>query len=175
MMKPIRILALAGALAAMLWGQQFKFNLDHLEAKASEKVDLSLDSNMLQFAAKFLEGKDPDEAKVKKLIAGIEGIYIRSFEFKEKGAYSSADLEQIRSQLKAPEWARIVGVKSNEDGENTEIWVRSQAGKMSGIAILAAEPRELTVVNLVGNIDLDSLAALGGHFGIPKVPPVKKK
>ena len=172
-MRPLPMVLLAAGLTTLLWGQQFKFNLEHLEAKASDKVDVSLDSNMLQFAAKFLEGKDPDEAKVKKLITGIEGIYIRSFEFKKDNEYSPADLEKIRSQLKAPEWARIVGVKSDED--NTEIWVRMEAGKMSGIAILAAEPRELTVVNLVGNIDLDSLAALGGHFGIPKLPAARKK
>ena len=48
-------------------------------------ADVSLNSNMLQFAAKFLDAKDPDEAKVKNLIVGIEGIYIRSFEFKKDG------------------------------------------------------------------------------------------
>ena len=127
---------------------------------------------MLQFAGKFFNGKDPDEVKVKKLIGGIEGIYIKSFEFKNEGAYLPADLEKVRSQLKAPEWSRIVGIKSGGESENIEVWVRNENGKVSGVAILASEPRELTVVNLVGNIDLDSLADLGGHFGIPKM---KKK
>ena len=121
---------------------------------------------------KFFNGKDPDEAKVKKLIGGIAGIYIKSFEFKNDGGYLPADLEKVRSQLKAPEWSRIVGVKSSGDSENIEIWVRNENGKVSGVAILASEPRQLTVVNLVGNVDLDSLADLGGHFGIPKM---KKK
>ena len=73
----------------------------------------------------------------------------------------------MRSQLKAPEWSRIIGVKSTEDNENIEVWVRNEKGKVSGVAILASEPRQLTVANLVGNIDLDSLADLGGHFGLP--------
>jgi hypothetical protein len=163
---------LGAALAATLWAQQFKFNLDHLASKASDSVDLSLNSSMLQFAGKFFDGKDPDEAKVKKLIGGIEGIYIKSFEFKNEGAYLPADLERVRSQLKAPEWSRIVGIKSSGESENIEVWVRNENGKVSGVAILASEPRQLTVVNLVGNIDLDSLADLGGHFGIPKM---KKK
>jgi hypothetical protein len=165
-------LALGGALAATLWAQQFKFNLDHLASKASDSVDLSLNSSMLQFAGKFFDGKDPDEVKVKKLIGGIEGIYIKSFQFKNDGAYLPADLEKVRSQLKAPEWSRIVGVKSGGDSENIEVWVRNENGKVSGVAILASEPRQLTVANLVGNIDLDSLADLGGHFGLPKM---KKK
>jgi hypothetical protein len=171
-MRPVLTLALGAALAATLWAQQFKFNLDHLASKASDSVDLSLNSSMLQFAGKFFDGKDPDEAKVKKLIGGIEGIYIKSFEFKNEGAYLPADLERVRSQLKAPEWSRIVGVKSSGESENIEVWVRNENGKVSGVAILASEPRQLTVVNLVGNIALDSLADLGGHFGIPKM---KKK
>ena len=168
-MRPILTLALGAALAATLWAQQFKFNLDHLASKASDSVDLSLNSSMLQFAGKFFDGKDPDEAKVKKLIGGIEGIYIKSFEFKNEGAYLPTDLERVRSQLKAPEWSRIVGIKSSGESENIEMWVRNENGKVSGVAILASEPRQLTVANLVGNIDLDSLADLGGHFGLPKM------
>ena len=171
-MKPVLTLVLGAALTATLWAQQFKFNLDHLASKASDSVDLSLNSSMLQFAGKFFDGKDPDEVKVKKLIGGIAGIYIKSFEFKNEGAYLPADLERVRSQLKAPEWSRIVGIKSSGESENIEVWVRNENGKVSGVAILASEPRQLTVVNLVGNIDLDSLADLGGHFGIPKM---KKK
>jgi len=175
-MRPGRSLASAAVAAAgvaALWGQQFQFNLDHLKDKATDHVEVSLNSNTLQFAAKFMDGKDPDEAKVKKLLSGIEGIYIRSYEFKTAGAWSPADLDKVRNQLKTPEWSKIVGVKSNEDGENIEIWLRTEKGKVSGVAILASEPRQLTVANLVGNIDLESVADLGGHFGLPKVP--KKK
>jgi hypothetical protein len=171
-MRPVRTLALAAALSATLWGQQFQFNLEHLASKATDSVDLSLNTSMLQFAGKFLNGKDPDEAKVKKLIGGIEGIYVKSFEFQKDGAYTPADLDKVRNQLKAPEWSRIVGVKSSGESENIEVWVRMEKGKVSGVAILSSGPRELTVANLIGNIDLDSLADLGGNFGLPKM---KKK
>jgi Domain of unknown function (DUF4252) len=174
-MTPIRCLTLAAALAAALWGQQFKFNLDHLDGKASEKVDVSLNANMLQFAAKFLDTKDPEEAQVKKIITGIEGIYIRSFEFKKEGEYAPSDIDQVRNQLKAPEWSRIFGIRNSDDKENIEVWVRSTAGKVAGIAILSSDPKRLTVANLVGNVDIDSIAALGGHFGLPKMDADKKK
>jgi len=180
-MRQLRTLALAGVLAAALWGQQFKFNLDHLDGKASEKVDVSLNANMLQFAAKFLDTKDPDEAQVKRIIGGLEGIYIRSFEFKKEGVYSPADLDRVRSQLKAPEWSRIFGIRNSDDRDNTEVWVRTTSGKVSGIAILSSNPKELTVANLVGNVDIDSIAALGGRFGLPKLekkdnsPKVERK
>jgi len=38
-----------------------------------------------------------------------------------------------------------------------------------GLVILSAEPKELTVVNIVGPINLDQLSDLGGHLGIPPV------
>jgi len=37
------------------------------------------------------------------------------------------------------------------------------------MAILTAEPRELTVVNIVGQIDMDKLGELSGKFGVPSV------
>ena len=169
------MLALGAALAATVWGQQFKFNLEHLASKASDSVDVSLDSSLLQFAAKFFNGKDPDEAKVKKLLAGITGIYVKSFEFQHDGGYLPADLEKVRSQLKAPEWSRIISVKSSGDNENIEIWVRNENGKVSGVAILASEPRQLTVANLVGNVDLESLSDLGGHFSLPEPAQSEEK
>jgi hypothetical protein len=158
-----------------LWAQQFKLNLDHLASKASNVVDVSLNKEMIQFAGKFLSSKDPDEAKAKALIGGLEGIYIKSFEFGRNGEWSQSDLDQVRNQLKAPEWGRIVGIKSAEDSENVEVWVRTESGKVTGVAILATDPREFTAVNIVGNISLDSLADLGGQFGIPKLRRAPKK
>jgi hypothetical protein len=174
-MKPFRALVLAGCVAALANAQQFQFNLDHLAAKASETVDISLNGSMLQLGAKFLDPKDPDQDKVKKLIGGLEGVYVKSFEFQKAGEWTPADLEAIRKQLKAPEWSKIVGVKSTAEGETDEIYLRSQNGKITGVAILAAEPKELTVVNIAGPVDLDSLAELGGHYHIPKVDVGKQK
>ena len=165
-MMRIGILVLA---CGALWAQQFKFNLDHLAAKAREAVDLSLSKDLLQLGAKFLSSKDPDEAKVRALINGLEGIYVKSFEFDREGAWNQADLDQVKNQLKTPEWSRIVGVRSAEDNENVEVHVRRESGKVTGVAILATGPREFTVVNIVGNVDLESLAAMGGQFGIPKL------
>ncbi|MEO8595658.1 MAG: DUF4252 domain-containing protein [Candidatus Solibacter sp.] len=169
--RPMKLLptaVLLASLSATLWAQQFQFNLDHLKDKASESADIALNADTLGIAARFLDSKDPDEAKVKKLILGIEGIYIKHFEFKSSGAWSATDLDRVRVQLKGPEWSRIVGVKSG-DSENIEVWMRTEKGKVSGVAILASEPRQLTVANLVGNIDIESLAELGGHFGLPKL------
>ena len=47
--------------------------------------------------------------------------------------------------------------------------------KVAGLLVLSAEPRELTIVNLVGPVDVEKLADLEGHFGIPRMRHDSKK
>lgn len=157
--------------------QELKFpsSFDKLAAKAVETVNITLDASMLQMAGSFLAGKEPQQEKIKKLISGLKGIYVKSFEFAKEGEYSKADVEAIESQLKGPGWSQIVDVKSKKEGETAGIYVKKDDGQIVGMTILSAEPKELTVVNIVGPIDLNDLASLGGHFGIPTVPDVSMK
>jgi hypothetical protein len=163
---------IALALASALSAQQFPMQIDRLAAQASNKVDLSLSGPLLQFAAKFLDDKDPDEGKVRKLIVGLDGIYVKCYSFKTPNTWTDADLETIRRHLRAPEWSRIINF-SGDDGSG-EIYVRSVDKKPTGVAILATEPKQLTIVNIAGSIDLASLSELGGHFNIPKIPEKKE-
>lgn len=174
-MKLVRMLGLACLAAGILFAQQFKFELADLAAKASDTIDVSLSGSLLKLGARFLDNNDPDQAKVKQMIAGIDGIYVRHFEFKTDGTWTQADLESVRSQLIAPEWSRLVGWKSAEEGETAEVYLRLEGSKMTGLAILATEPRQFTVVNIVGPIDLEALAQLGGHFNVPKLKSDKPK
>jgi hypothetical protein len=145
---------------------QLQINLDGLAEKAKESVDITLDSNTLQLAGKFLSSpKKTGDAAVQKLISGLKAIVVKNFEFAQEGQYRQEDLQPIRAQLRAPAWSRIVSSKSG--GESNEIYTKSEQGQIVGLAILAAEPKELTVVYIDGAIDLGSLSELGGRFGIP--------
>jgi hypothetical protein len=156
---------------APLGAQEIKLppSLDRLAAKAREVVDVTMDANLLQLASRFLSDKNADDAQVKKLIGGLKGIYVRSFEFEKPGEYQDSDLDAVRTQLHAPAWSRIVGVRSRKSGENSEVYVKTENGKIGGLAILVTEPKQLTIVNIEGSIDPDQLNELGGHFGIPKI------
>jgi hypothetical protein len=60
-------------------------------------------------------------------------------------------------------------VKTAASGfELVQIYGWREGNQSGGLAILVAEPRELTIVNIVGSIDIDRLAELEGQFGIPK-------
>lgn len=154
--------------------QDARLKLEHLEklsAKAAEVTNVTLDGTLLQLAAKFvdMDKDDPEGGQVKDLIRKLKGIYVKSFEFEKPNEYSAADVEEIRTQLAAPGWSKIVENRDKRSNETNEIYVMKDAhDNIAGVAILVAEPKELTVVNLVGPVDLDKLSALDGKFGIPE-------
>jgi len=143
-------------------------NLDKLSSKAAEVNDVTLDGAMLELAGKFIQADgDPESAQLKDILKGLKGIYVKNFEFDGPNQYSQADVEAIRAQLTAPGWQRIVESRSQHAKEHDEIFIMKQGDAITGLAILVAEPTELTVVNIVGPIDINKLATLEGHFGIP--------
>jgi hypothetical protein len=142
--------------------------LEKLADKAAEVNDVTLDGALLHLATSILsKSDDPDAAQVIEVIKGLKGIYIKSFEFDEPNQYSQADVEAIRSQLNGPHWQRIVTSHTKRSGEKDEVYLFKKGDKIGGVVVLVAEAKELTVVNIVGSIDVDKLDKLGGHFGIP--------
>jgi hypothetical protein len=150
-------------------------NLDHLAKKATESVDLSLDTSLLSLAARFLDDDDGDEESVKALIGGLKGIYVRSFEFDVDRAYAAADIEPIRKQLAGGGWTRLVGVRSQRESADVDVFIALEGNKVQGLAIVAAGARELAIINIVGAVDLDRLRKLEGQLGIPKLGIERKK
>jgi len=143
-------------------------SLDHLATKASQTVDVNIDERLLRIAIKIFSDDDADEREIKKLVTGLKGVYVKSFEFENDGQYTAADLESIRTQLRGPGWSRLVNVTSRKEG-NFEVYLLLNGEQIGGLAVLSAEDRELTVVNIVGPVDLDKLAKLEGQLGIPEL------
>jgi len=147
--------------------QQIDLHFPELAEKADEVVDVTLDANMLRLAAKFLSGKDTDERAVREMIGGLDGIYVRSYEFSEAGQYDKNLINKIKSQL-GPSWKPLVTVRSKTK-DNVSIMADMHGDKVTGLVIIATEPREFTIVNISGPIDIDRLAELSGQFGIPEI------
>ncbi len=152
----------------------------HLAEKASESVNVTLDSRLLGLGCRFLDASDPEQADAKKVCTGLSGIFVRSFTFDEDFAYPKGDVEAVRRQLSAPGWSRIVEARSRKDQTDVDVFVLIEGDRAQGLAIIASEPRQFTIVNIVGSIDLAQLHSLEGKFGVPELeietkPPPKKK
>ena len=169
---------LVGPTSALAQGARLQLDyLDRLASQAVESVNVAIDPTMLKLASAFLKAEG-DQAAVKEMLTKLQGIYVRSFEFERENAYTPDDVSIIRKQLTTSQWARLVTIDSKRDGELLEVYSWREGNDSGGLAILVAEPMELTVVNIVGPIDLAKLAALQGNFGIPRfridLPPASR-
>jgi hypothetical protein len=135
-----------------------------LAARASNVTEVTLGKNMLAFASKFMNGKDEDEAATRKLIDGLDGVYVREYEFDKEGEYSADEIDKLRQYFETSEWTPIVKERSRKDGENTDVMMKLVNGETHGMFILEAEPKELTIVLILGPIHLDDLHKLT-HIG----------
>lgn len=174
-------LLLALCTDATTFGQSARLQLDHLDrlnSIADQSVDVTVDQKVLNLAKIFLaKTKDPEQQKVRELIGEIEGIYVKHFKFESAGQYALSDIESIRTQLNGPGWSRMAGVRSKRNKQNLDVYTMIQGSKIGGLAVIAAEEKELTVVNIIGPIDLEKLMSLEGSFSIPslEIERIKEK
>jgi len=161
------------ATAGAVWGQTGPpldlSSLDKLEAKAKEVNVVTLDQNLLKLAGAFLDDKDKDQQTAKALLGGLKAVYVRNFEFSSKDQYSMADVEPIRKQIHALGWSKIVESREkNDDGtlkEIDEVYINTGSG--GGLAVISAEPKELSVVYIDGTLKVEDLKKLHGIAGLP--------
>jgi hypothetical protein len=168
----------AGVLAAPALAQNSPLPLPspvekELAARASDVTEVTLGKNMLAFAAKFMHDKDEDEAATRHLIEGLDGIYVREYQFDKEGQYSMDDIESLRKYFETSEWSPIVHERERRSGETTDVLVKLVNGENKGMFILAAEPRELTIVLILGPINIDQLAELHGIGGLHALADVQ--
>lgn len=158
--------AQAAAKPPLIHGQLRLPEFASLTDKASEVVSVTLDPRLLGMACRFLSADDPEEAQVKKLCTGLRGIFVRHFTFDSDFAYPKADIDAVRRQLSGPGWSQMVNVKSKKDKADVDVYLLIDGDKAQGLSIIASQPREFTIVNIVGSIDLEQLHDLK-NLGVP--------
>jgi hypothetical protein len=146
-----------------------------LSAKATNVTEVTLGKNMLAFAAKFLDAKDKDNAATRHLIEGLDGIYVRDYEFDKEGQYSMDDIQRLRSYFETSEWSPIVRERDKKSGESTDVMMKIVNGETHGMFILDVEPKELSIVLILGPVKMDDLSKLGGIGGLGMLGDIQKE
>ncbi len=169
----------AGTLASMALAQTSQLPAPppiekELAARASNVTEVTLGKNMLGFAAKVMNGKDKDEASTRQLIEGLDGIYVRDYEFDKEGQFSADDVEQLRKYFETSEWSPMVREREHKTGETTDVMVKLVNGEAHGLFILTAEPKELTIVLILGPVRMEDLGKLKGIGGLSVLGDVEK-
>ncbi len=171
-MKKLAVLFAVASVSA--WSQAVDVSnldlssLDKLASKASEVNKVSLNHDQLMTALKMM----PDDKKEKKgdqmqgLLQGLDSVQVRNFEFEKSGQFSDSDLDAVRAQVSKMKSCNAI-VDSKEKNEHSQIFMCSENGKPSGLAVISAESKELTVVFVKGNLNFADMGKLGGLMGMP--------
>ncbi|HEY4210255.1 MAG TPA: DUF4252 domain-containing protein [Steroidobacteraceae bacterium] len=143
-------------------------SLAPMERDAVESVNITLGGfslGLMRFVMRHAdEQNDPQAEAVSEVLRGLKKVQVHHYQFKRDHVYAQADLESLRSQLATPDWHQIVQVRNHENNEDVDIYCSLDNDKITGMVILAAKPREFTLVNIVGEVDPNQIAALRRTF-----------
>ena len=137
-----------------------------LAARATNVTEVTLGKNMLAFAAKVMNDKNKNDEAARQLIEGLDGIYVRDYEFDKPGQYSMVDIDKLRQAFQSPEWTPIVRARDSKTGETTDVMMKMVNGESHGMFVLSAQPKELSIVLILGPIRMNQLGQLKGLGGL---------
>jgi hypothetical protein len=155
-MKLLMVIGMAGLMIpAWAADQKLDLNFPTLAAQAKEKAEVDLDGDTVAQALALAGGKKGTEA-----LSGVTAVHVRNYEFAAVGAYSDSALDPLRRQVAANSaWSRIINVK--EKNESTEIYfLKPDTGQPGGFLLISAEAKEVTVVEILGTLELSRMQEL---------------
>ncbi len=134
---------------------------------AEPTVEISLKAPLLNMVTNLIRAEDEQAAD---FISRLLRVTVNVFESSAVDVDEiSQSMEGIAGNLETEGWERVVRVR--EDDSHVDIYVRlSTDGEfIHGLAIMVAEPYETVLVNIVGDISGNDLAALGRRFDIDEL------
>ena len=170
-LKLILLVLLLTAVSASAQDARLRFEkLNLLEERAQDVVEVNIDGKLLDLAKRVMvKVNDQDARKVGQAISGLKGIYVRVFNFEKENEYNMADIDEIRAQLRAPGWEKLANVRSKKNNQRIDVFTMFTGNVMSGIAVVVSESKSVSLINVIGPIDIDLLAEMSGKLNIPKI------
>lgn len=135
--------------------------IDKLASKASSVKTVNLDGSMLRQIGKSNLNLGEPGSELKGMAGQLQGVYVRKYEFDKPGEYSRADVENLMKQLSSKGWTPLAREVDKKTGDIKGVYVFSKGGETEGMAVIKAAEKELSIVNIVGPINLGGLGEMG--------------
>ena len=163
---PVALLAFPAL--ALAQGALLKLpNFTHLQKQAVETVDVTIDSWPLSIISHLMNAEDQESTEMKATLAGLKKVIVRSYQFDDDFVYSKTDIDAVRSQLNGPGWSQLAKVRNRREQEDVDVYIAFDHDKVCGFAVIATEPRQFTILNIVGSIKPGQLAKLQKQLALP--------
>lgn len=147
---------------------------DLTEFETGESVtEVYLDGNLLKMVAKIAQENEPEMAE---LLNGLKLIKVNAYEITDENESELLKkMEAIDKKITGESWQRIVRRKAKD--ETAYVYVRTgNSDKFTGLVVLALDkPGEAAFVNIVGDINLETIGRLTDRFNIPALQKVDER
>lgn len=134
-------------------------------------VEISLKEPLLAMVTNLIRAEDSEAADfISKLLRVTVNVFSNELSEVDQIAATMAD---IAGNLEQAGWERVVRVREEQDHVDIYVRMSGDAQLVHGIAIMVAEPNETVLVNIVGDISGNDLAALSRRFDIDALAGVE--
>lgn len=149
----------------------FDFGTFTPPGKGGEFVEVSLNGNLLNMAAR-LAAKDQPEAA--DLLKSIESIHVNVVSLDEGNRESTEKrIADIRSQLDGNGWEKNVAVRQNDDDVAVYTKLRGREAVEGLVVTVIENHKQAVLVNIVGDIRPEKIAMLGERLDIEPLKRLK--
>ena len=138
--------------------------------KSEAVTEVIIEEKLLRMVSKMAKNEDEE---LSDLIGGLKLIRVHSFEVTETNISSvKSRIKRIDKDLMDQNWDRIVRVKSPEESAN--IYIKTVGDdKIAGLVVAAIdEDDQATFVNIIGDINLETIGKLSDKFDIPNLKDI---
>ncbi len=141
-------------------------NLEKFET-SEEVVEVVIEEHLLRMVAKMAGKNEPELSNV---LDGIKLIKVHTFGVSEENFPELATIvKDVDKKLMKDGWDRIVKTRSKEEVVSVFI-LTSNEENIDGLVVTTVEKgREAVFVNIVGDIDLETIGELSDKFDIPSI------
>jgi len=130
-------------------------------------TEICLEEPVLKMVAQMGEAKDKE---LGNLVNGLKLVKVNEFMVGKKNI-SKVDetFESVGKKLQSEKWNRII--KTKQKNHNAYVYVKSNSsGDFDGLVIMAKDKEgKITLVNIIGKIDLTAIGRLSKEFNFPDV------
>jgi hypothetical protein len=150
--------------AALVFAAPAPDDLADLEARADEVVRIDLNSTTLRALSRAVPNDAGEDARFYQALSGASEVKVVTLEFRGEGMPEKEDVDAVRASLVPAGWTQFLSSRSREPDE----MVNGYAGP-GGLAIVVAEPDEITAVHIDGVFPGSAVPLLSNRFGLPDI------
>lgn len=160
------LLATAALICAVpswaLQGAKVNMDLPQLEESADEVVEVNLEGETLEQGSKLLAIRQGVSNSVKGLLSGLKGIYRRTYRFGLGKSYETSTVSEFEQKMAGGGWSSVIKAEDKKKNESVAIYsYRKAEDGEAGVTVVSRDSSEVTVVNIVGDVDIEALVEFG--------------